>query len=130
MPAALRPHESGVQAARDGGVGGALDDGAAVGEERQFVGVAPELEHELVVADGAVRLQARGDFVEVNWTLALVDLHGVAPAERDVRASFAGQVNEVALSAGAAILTRARPWLFCSGREPWGTRGLGLFIAV
>ena len=71
----LRPHIPRIQTSGDGGVGGAFDDGAAIGEEGQLVGVVPELQHELVVLDGAVRGEAAGDFVEVNGALALVNLH-------------------------------------------------------
>jgi hypothetical protein len=35
--AGLRPNEAGVEAACDSGIGGALDDGAAVREQRHFV---------------------------------------------------------------------------------------------
>jgi len=45
-----------VQASGDAGIGGAFDDGAAVGEQGHFVGFAPELQDKLVAAYGAVRL--------------------------------------------------------------------------
>src|ERR1019366_5786923 len=81
--------------ARDGGVRGSLDDGPAVGEERQLVGIAPEFENELAVPHGAERGEAAGEFVEVNGPLPLMYLDGIPPAERDVRPSFAGQMDKV-----------------------------------
>ena len=56
--------------------------------------------------DGAMRRQPPGDLGEIDRPLALVNLHRIAAAERDVRPSFAGEMNEVALLAGAA--SRAR----------------------
>src|SRR5229473_2245669 len=49
------PNETRIQAACDGGIGGAFDNRAAVLEQRDLVGVAPELEHEVVVLDRTVR---------------------------------------------------------------------------
>src|ERR1700691_2567316 len=98
----LTSHVARVQAARDGGVGGAFDDGAAVGEEGHFVGVVPEFQDEVVVPDFAVGLEAAVHFGEVDGALAFMYLHGIPAAEGDVRAAFAGEMNEVAVAAGAA----------------------------
>ena len=42
---------AGVEAAGDGGIGSAFEDGAAVGEDGHFVGGDAEAEEEVVVAD-------------------------------------------------------------------------------
>ncbi len=58
------------------------------------------------MAHRAVRCEAARDFGEVDGPLALVDLDGIAAAERDVRPALAGEVDEVALIAGSASGTR------------------------
>src|SRR5438477_11160343 len=62
----LRPDKSRVEAAGLGGVAGAFDDGAAVGEQSQFIGIAPELEHEFVVADAAVGIELAAHLAEIH----------------------------------------------------------------
>src|SRR5579859_7734059 len=84
----------------------AFDDGPAVGEKSHLVGILPELQNEVGVADRAMRLQAAIQFGEVDGSLALMDLHGIPAAQGDVRATLAGKVNEVVLAAGAAAGTR------------------------
>src|SRR5580658_5081534 len=102
----LTPYISCVEAARDGSVGGAFDDGAAVGEEGHFVGVVPEFQDEVVVADPAVGLETAVHFGEVDGALAFMDLHGIPATKGDVRTAFAGEMDEVAVAAGAAVGTR------------------------
>ncbi len=58
----LTSYISGVQAAGDGCVRCAFDDGPAVGEERHLVGLGPELQDEIVVPHRAVRLEAGAYF--------------------------------------------------------------------
>src|SRR5581483_8947096 len=93
---------SGIQAAGDGGVRGALDDGAAVGEESQLVGFTPEFQNEVIVPDSAVRSQAQLHFREVDRAVAFVNLDGVPAAQGDVRAAFASEMDEVVFAAGSA----------------------------
>src|SRR5215470_3759645 len=102
----LRPDKPGIEAARNAGIGGAFDDRATIGEEGHLVGIAPESEDEVVVSHRAVRGEALIHFAKVDRPVALVDLHGVATAKCDVRASFAGEMDEVSLSAGAAARAR------------------------
>src|SRR6202034_3031913 len=90
-----------IQAAREGRVGGAFDDGATIGKQRHLVGVVPEFQDEVVVTDCAVGLEATVQLGEVNGPLALMDLHGIPAAQGDVRAAFAGQLDEIALTARA-----------------------------
>ncbi len=45
--------EAGVEASGDAGVGGSLDDGAAVGEEGHFVGLEGEAQGEFIGDYGA-----------------------------------------------------------------------------
>jgi hypothetical protein len=66
----------------------------------------PELEHEVIVSNYAVRLQSPVHLREVNRSLPLMDLHGIPAAQRDMRAAFAGKVNEVSLPAGPAATPR------------------------
>jgi hypothetical protein len=94
--------EAGVKGASERGVGGSLDDGAAVGEERDGVGRAVEAEEKIVEANLAVWAEAVAHGGEVYGTVMLVDLDGVAPAEGDVGAVFAGEVSEDALAADSA----------------------------
>ena len=95
--------ESGVEGTGKSDVGGALDEGAAVGEEGEGVGWALEAEEEVVEADGAVGSEAVAHGGEVDGTVVLVDLYGVAAAEGDVRAADAGQVSELAVGADGAV---------------------------
>ena len=56
----------------------------------------------------AVRSQSTGKFVEIDGPLLLVNLYGIPAAERDVRSSFAGQVNELMTIARSATGARYR----------------------
>src|SRR5271167_1004119 len=62
----------------------------------------PEFQDEVVVAHYPVGLQAAVHLGEVDGALALMDLHGIPAAQRDVRTPFADEMNEVPLPAGAA----------------------------
>src|SRR5579863_7399581 len=92
---ALTPYVARVQAAGHGGVRGAFDDGAAVGEKCHFIRIMPELQDKVVVADGAMRLEAATHFGEINGALAFVNLHRVSAAQSDVRAAFAREMSEI-----------------------------------
>ena len=63
------------------------------------------------MAHGAVGPETAIQLDEIDGALALVDLDGVPAAECDVRTTFAGEVNEIALSAGAAT------WPGLGGRD-------------
>ena len=76
----------------------------------------PELQDEVVVAYSAVGLEAAIQLDEINGPLTLVDLDGVPATKRDVRTTLAGEVDEIALAAGAAT----RPGLGC--------RDLGMLV--
>ena len=95
--------EAGVEGAGEGDVGGALDEGAAVGEEGDGVGWALEAEEEIVETDLTVGGEAVAHGGEVHGTAVLVDLNGVAAAEGDVRAALAGEVSEETLAADGAV---------------------------
>ena len=97
----LAADETGVEAAGNGGIGGAFDDGAAVGEEGHLVGGVPEFQDEVIVADRAVGLKAEAHLCEVDRALALMDLHGIPAAQRDVRTSLPGKMNEISFAASA-----------------------------
>src|SRR5262245_48127719 len=99
-------HEPCVQAAGYGRVVRALDDGPAVGKERHLVRIAPELEHKSVMLHRAVGDQPGGHLGKVYRTRALMDLHRVSPAQRDLRAAFAGEVGKLPPATGLAPRTR------------------------
>ena len=98
----LGADEAGVEGAGESDVGGALDEAAAVGEEREGVGWALETEEEVVETDGAVGEEAFAHGWEVDGAVVLVNLDGVAAAEGDVGAAFACEVSEDALAADGA----------------------------
>jgi len=104
----LISYVSGVQAAGHGRVRCALDDGPSVGEERHLIGLGPELQDEIVMPHRAVGLEPGAYFQEINRPVALVDLHRVSSAQRNVRAAFAGQMNKVMLAADMASRAGAR----------------------
>ena len=68
--------------------------GSAFKAEEEFVGTE--------VVDVGVGEEAVAHVGEVDGTVVLVDLDGVAAAEGDVRAAFAGKVGEDALAADLA----------------------------
>ncbi len=98
--------EASVEGAGEAGVGGALDEGAAVGEDGEGVGRVGEAEEEAVGADVAEGLEAGLQGGEVDGVVVLVDLDGVAAAEGDVRALLAGEMAEEALATDFAVGAR------------------------
>ena len=52
----------------------------------------------------AVQFQALTHVTQVNWAVAFVNLHRVPAAQGDMRTALSGQVHELPLSAGAAVL--------------------------
>ena len=93
---------AGVEAAGDADILGAFDDGAAIGEQGEFVGIEEEAKGELVAADGAEGGEAFGEGGEVERAVAFVDLDGVASAEADGGATGAVEIDELAAAAGGA----------------------------
>ena len=65
-----------------------------------------EAEEEIIEADLAVRSEAVAHGGEVDRAMVLVDLDGVASAERDVGTAFAGEMSEVALATEGAVRAR------------------------
>ena len=53
----LVPNIAGVETPCNGGIGGAFDDGSAVGEESHLVRVGPELQDEIVVPHRTMRFR-------------------------------------------------------------------------
>src|SRR5438105_4667398 len=76
----LRTDVAGVEIAGDGGVGRSFDDGAAVGEQCDYVRFGPEFEHEIIVAHCAVNMQSLGHLRKIYGPVTLVDLHRIATA--------------------------------------------------
>src|SRR6476660_9483561 len=103
----LTSYVSGVQAAGQGRVRCALDDGPSVGEERHFIGLGPELQDEIVMPHRAVGLEPGAYFQKIDRPVALVDLHRVSSTQRYVGAAFAGQMKNVMLAADTASRARA-----------------------
>src|ERR1700680_3631454 len=88
----LTAHKSRVQTARSSRVGRALDNRPTVGKQRHFVRLAPELQHNRVVTNVAVRLKAVAQLHKVHRPLTLVNLHGIPATQRDVRPPFTRQM--------------------------------------
>ena len=102
----LGTDEACVEASCVGGVGGSLDDGAAVSEDGDGVLAAAEAKEKIVAAEVAevgVEGETFAEGGEVDGAVVLVDLDGVASAEGDVRAAFAGEMGELALGADGAV---------------------------
>ena len=110
-------NESRVQAARDGGVAGSLDDGPAVWKKGHLIRITPELQHESIVLDSAVCPQPSRHFSEIHGPVALVDLYRVPAAQGDLRPALTRQMNEFPLL--ARLAAGARP----------GSSNLSLLIA-
>src|SRR5438046_10600490 len=86
----------GVDPARHGWVLRTLDDGTAVREDGQLVGVEQALEQVWVGSHRTELFKARPELREVERArLALVNLDGVPPAQRDVRGPAALEVDEL-----------------------------------
>ena len=69
------------------------------------MGRSLETEEEVVETDGSMRGEAGTHGGEVYRTMVLVDLDGVAAAERDVGPTLSGEVGELAESADGAAGT-------------------------
>src|SRR3569833_2020090 len=93
---------AGIDAAGDAGVGGAFDDGAAVGEYGDLVLAIVEAQREFVGAHLAEACEPGGEFRQIEGALALGDLDGVASAEADGRAAAVIEIDELALAARGA----------------------------
>src|ERR1017187_9721977 len=91
----LTPNESRIQAARNGRVSRSLNDRPAVGKQRHLVRLTPELQYKLVVPNVAQRLKPRAQLRKIYRPFALVDLHRIPAAHRNVRPPFARQMDEV-----------------------------------
>jgi len=95
---------AGVEGASDGGILGAFQDGATVGEHGHFIGRDAEAEKEIVVADvGDGGGEAGFQSGQVERASAFVDLHGIAAAHGDVGLGLAIEVRKFTAGAGAAI---------------------------
>src|SRR6266702_843061 len=98
-----------IQGARDGDVGGALDDGSSVGEQGEGMAAAAEAEEEVVraqVFDVGVGCEPGAHGGEVDRAVVLVDLDRIAAAEGDVRTVLAGEMGEFSLAADFAAGAR------------------------
>ena len=91
--------EASIEAAGEGDVGGAVDEGSAIGKDGEGVGAAMKAKQEGVGAD-VCDLGMGGEAClhggEIDGPVVLVDLDGVAAAEADMRAEGAGEMGEVA----------------------------------
>lgn len=82
------------------------------------MGRSLEAEEEIVGADVAVGCEAGVHGFEVDGAVMLVDLDGVAAAEGDLRAVFAGEVDEDALAADGTVGARGGGVDLGTGVEP------------
>ena len=101
-PISSGAYKASVKGTGEGYVGCALNEGAAIGEESDGVGGPLETEEKVVEADFAMDCKAIAHGGEVDRAVVFVNLDGVAAAEGDVRAAFAGKVGEDALAADLA----------------------------
>ncbi len=102
----LGTDETSVEGAGENGVGGALDQGSAVGEDGDRLFAAAKAKQQGVgaeVVDLGLASERGLERGKIERALMLVDLDGVASAECDVRARGAGEVVEAALGTDAAV---------------------------
>src|SRR5260370_9533404 len=78
----LTAHVPRIQTARDSRVGRSLDDRPAVGKQRHFIRLAPELQHKLVMPALALRPKAGAQLHKVAPPPPLPQLHRVPPPQR------------------------------------------------
>src|SRR5579864_7748428 len=110
----LRTDEARIERTSQGDVGCALNDGPAVGEQGNGVWTATETQQQVVAADildVGMGGKAGAHGGEVDGTVMLMDLDGVAAAEGDVSAILASKVGEDALAADLA------PWARGAGGD-------------
>ena len=69
-----------VKASGDADVGRSLDDGSSIGEERHFKRLLPELQHEVIVANLAVKAEPAAHVVQVDGSRVFVYLNRVPSA--------------------------------------------------
>src|SRR5450755_2523021 len=91
-------HIAGIQTACNGRFTRPFDDGAAIGEESDLVGIVPEFQHKAIMANIAMRLKASADLRKVDWPVPLMNLHGVPAAERNVRPALSRKMDKVTLA--------------------------------
>ena len=101
-PISSGAYKASVKGTGEGYVGCALNEGAAIGEESDGVGGALETEEKVVEADFAMDCKAIAHGGEVYRAVVFVNLDGIATAEGDVWAAFAGEMGEDALAADCA----------------------------
>src|SRR6266853_1082583 len=71
----LTPHILCIQAARDSSVSGSFDNRPPIGEQRHLIRLAPEFQHEFVVAHPAMRLQPAVHLGKIHGPGTLMNLH-------------------------------------------------------
>src|SRR5437868_12174432 len=102
----LSAQEAGVKAARNGGIGSALDDGAAVGKKCDLVIVWPEFQYKIRVTNPAVGPKRTIERNEIHGTLAFVNLDRIPATQSDARPTLTAQMEEVTLAATKAFWLR------------------------
>src|SRR5216683_5371706 len=102
-PGPLASHISCVQTPGHCGVSRAFDNRPPVGKKRHLERILPELQHEGIVTDTAVGLQALAHVAQIDWAMLLVNLHRVPSAECDVRTTFSVQIRKLPPYAGPAV---------------------------
>ncbi len=94
-PSSSGPNIAGVERPGCGHIGGALNDGPPVRENRERMLSALETQQHAVGPDGAVRPEPRGQLFEIHRPPVLVNLHRVPPAQCDMRLALPAQMAEV-----------------------------------
>src|ERR1700685_3571122 len=80
----LGPDEAGVETSGHCRIGGAFNNRPAVRKQRQLIGVAPELEYKVIMADRPMRAQAFAYLGQVQRAATFMDLDGVAATQCNV----------------------------------------------
>ena len=93
-----------VERTRHDGVFGALEDGAAVGEDGHFVRGDAETKKKIILANVFDNgCQPQSESAEIHGPAVFVNLHGIPAAKGDVGLGISSEKREITLRAGAAV---------------------------
>ena len=95
-----------IQRPRQPNICRSLHQRAAVGKYGNRVRSPLKAQQQAVRTHGSKRTQPLSQLDKIDWPMMLMDLHRVAPAQRNVRPSFAGECSKYPLSADLAVRAR------------------------
>ena len=102
----LAANKAGIERAGEPGIRSSLHQGAAIWKNGESVFSAVESHQHAISSDFSQRTQPYSQRGEIDGAMMLVDLHGVAAAERDVRSAFAGKMRKFFLHTNFAVYAR------------------------